>query len=88
VLREIGADHIPQILVWNKIDLAGVRPAIERDEYDKIRRVFVSAQSGDGVGLLRQAIAEFAQAGSVPAAGDALQEKTAYPDDSLLPDSV
>jgi GTP-binding protein HflX len=88
VLREIGADHIPQILVWNKIDLAGVRPAIERDEYDKIRRVFVSAQSGDGVGLLRQAIAEFAQAGSVPAAGGALQEKTAYPDDSLLPDSV
>jgi GTP-binding protein HflX len=88
VLREIGADHIPQILVWNKIDLSGVRPAIERDEYDKIRRVFVSAQSGDGVGLLRQAIAEFAQAGSVPAAGGALQEQVAYPDDSLLPDSV
>ena len=88
VLREIGADHIPQILVWNKIDLSGVRPAIERDEYDKIRRVFVSAQSGDGVGLLRQAIAEFARADGVPAAGGALQEQAAYPDDSLLPDSV
>jgi GTP-binding protein HflX len=88
VLREIGADHIPQILVWNKIDLSGVRPAIERDEYDKIRRVFVSAQSGDGVGLLRQAIAEFARADGVPAAGGALQQQTAYPDDSLLPDSV
>ena len=62
VLREIGADHIPQVLVWNKIDLAGVRPAIERDEYDKIRRVFASAHTGEGVDLLRQAIVEFAQA--------------------------
>ncbi len=88
VLREIGADHIPQILVWNKIDLSGVLPAIERDEYDKICRVFVSAQSGDGVGLLRQAIAEFAQADGMPAAGGALQEQAAYPDDSLLPYSV
>lgn len=62
VLREIGADHVPQVLVWNKIDLAGLKPAIERDEYDKIRRVFVSAHTGDGVDLLRHAIAEFAQA--------------------------
>lgn len=62
VLTEIGADHVPQVLVWNKIDLADLPPAIERDEYDKIRRVFASAHSGEGVDLLRQAIAEFAQA--------------------------
>lgn len=61
VLREIGADHIPQVLVWNKIDAAGLSPAVERDEYDKIRRVFISAQTGEGVDLLRQAIAEHAQ---------------------------
>lgn len=61
VLAEIGAAHIPQVLVWNKIDLAGLAPAVERDEYDKIRRVFVSAQTGDGIDLLRAAIAEFAQ---------------------------
>jgi GTP-binding protein HflX len=60
VLREIGADHIPQILVWNKIDAAGLEPALERDEYDKIRRVFISAQTGSGLDLLRQAIAESA----------------------------
>ena len=60
-LKEIGADHIPQVLVWNKIDLAGLPPAVERDEYDKIRRVFVSAQTGAGIDLLRGAIAEFAQ---------------------------
>jgi GTP-binding protein HflX len=61
VLREIGADHIPQILVWNKIDAAGLEPALERDEYDKIRRVFISAQTGSGLDLLRQAITESAQ---------------------------
>jgi len=61
VLREIGADHIPQILVWNKIDAAGLEPAVERDEYAKISRVFISAQSGAGLDLLRDAIAEAAK---------------------------
>ncbi|GAB3472669.1 GTPase HflX [Massilia terrae] len=63
VLREIGADHVPQILVWNKIDAAGLEPGVERDEYDKISRVFISAQSGAGLDLLRGAIAEAATAG-------------------------
>ena len=65
VLREIGADHIPQILVWNKIDQSGMAAAVERDEYDKIERIFLSAQTGEGVGLLRQAMAEFAQAAAL-----------------------
>jgi GTP-binding protein HflX len=60
VLREIGADHVPQILVWNKIDAAGLEPGIERDEYDKISRVFISAHSGAGLDLLRAAIVEAA----------------------------
>lgn len=63
VLKEIGADHIPQVLVWNKIDAAGLEPALERDEYDKIRRVFLSAHTGAGLDLLRQAVAEFANSG-------------------------
>jgi len=58
VLKEIGADHIPQILVWNKIDAADVEPAIEHDEYGRIHRVFVSAKTGAGLDLLRQAIAD------------------------------
>jgi GTPase len=65
VLKEIGADHIPQILVWNKIDAAGMDAALERDEYDKIRRVFISAQNGTGLDLLREAIAEFAKESAV-----------------------
>jgi GTP-binding protein HflX len=63
VLREIGADHIPQILVWNKIDAAGLEPGVERDEYDKISRVFISAHSGAGLDLLRKAIVEAARTG-------------------------
>ncbi len=61
VLKEIGADHIPQLLVWNKIDVAGLDPSLERGEYDRINRVFVSARTGAGLGFLRQAITEFAK---------------------------
>jgi GTP-binding protein HflX len=61
VLKEIGADSVPQILVWNKIDAAGLEPGLERDEYDKIRRVFISAQSGAGLDMLRAAVTEFAK---------------------------
>ena len=77
VLKEIGADQIPQILVWNKIDAAGVAPALERNEYDKIRRVFISAQTGDGLDLLRLAVAEFAKGNN---AADIEAEKLAHPD--------
>ena len=62
VLKEIGADHIPQILVWNKIDAAELEPSVERDEYDKISRVFLSARTGQGLDLLRGAIVEWAKA--------------------------
>lgn len=60
VLKEIEADHIPQILVWNKIDLKATEPAIERDEYAKIRAVRLSAIRGDGLHLLREALLEVA----------------------------
>jgi GTP-binding protein HflX len=56
VLAEIGADAVPQLLVWNKIDLAGLEPGVDRDEYGKIRRIRVSARTGDGLGDLRAAI--------------------------------
>jgi GTP-binding protein HflX len=61
VLKEIGADHIPQLLVWNKIDAAGLEPAIERDEAGNISRVFISARSGAGLDMLRDAIVEAAR---------------------------
>lgn len=61
VLGEIGAAEVPQVMVLNKIDRAGLEPALERDEYGKIRKVWVSAQSGAGMELVRQALAEHQQ---------------------------
>jgi GTPase len=61
VLEEIGAGGVPQLLVWNKTDLSGLAPGAERDEYGRIRRVFVSARTGAGLAELRGAIAEAAQ---------------------------
>jgi GTP-binding protein HflX len=61
VLKEIGADHIPQLLVWNKIDQTVLAPGLERNEYGKIDRVFLSAKSGVGLDILRSAIVELMQ---------------------------
>ena len=61
VLQEIGAERVPQLLVWNKIDLTEASAGVERDEYGKIRRVRVSARSGEGLDLLRGALAEYAR---------------------------
>ncbi len=58
VLAEIGAAQVPQLLVLNKIDLAGMGAGMERDEYGKIHKVWVSARSGEGMDLVRQALAE------------------------------
>lgn len=59
VLQEIGAEEVPQIQVFNKIDLLpGGAPRIDRDADGTIRRVWVSALNGDGVALLREAVAE------------------------------
>jgi GTP-binding protein HflX len=62
VLAEIPADAAPRLLVWNKIDVAALGPAVERDQYGRISRVFVSARTGAGLELLRGALAEFAKA--------------------------
>jgi GTPase len=58
VLAEIGAQDVPQLLVLNKIDSAGMEPGMERDEYGKIAKVWVSAQQGQGMELIRQALVE------------------------------
>jgi GTP-binding protein HflX len=38
VLVEIGAADVPQLTVLNKLDLTGLPPAVERDEYGRILR--------------------------------------------------
>ncbi len=61
VLAEIGAGKVRQVIVWNKIDLTEAAPGVERDEYGNIARVRVSARSGEGLELLRFALAEYGQ---------------------------
>ena len=62
VLIEIGADAIPQLMVYNKIDLLeGAPPAtIMRNEDGKIDELRVGAATGSGMDLLRDAIGEYA----------------------------
>src|SRR5207248_2877522 len=46
VLAEIPAGEAPRLLVWNKIDASGLDSGVERDQYGRISRVFVSARTG------------------------------------------
>ncbi len=78
VLDEIGAGDVPQLMVYNKIDLlnAGVPagadqepdihgpisrhagPRVDRDAEGSPVAVWLSAQNGDGLDLLRQSMGE------------------------------
>ncbi|MES9857163.1 MAG: ribosome rescue GTPase HflX [Sedimenticola sp.] len=60
VLKQIGADEIPQIEVYNKIDLDdGLDAKVERGDDGLVRRIWLSAHSGAGSDLLLEALAEF-----------------------------
>lgn len=57
VLEEIGAGDVPVLLVYNKIDaLENVEPHIEYDDEQHPVAVYLSAQQGDGIALLFDAI--------------------------------
>jgi GTP-binding protein HflX len=59
VLDEIEADQVPQLRVYNKIDLLEHSEAkIDRDEFGKPVAVWLSAQAKEGFELLTQAISE------------------------------
>lgn len=60
VLTEIGAGEVPQIEVYNKIDLLEqAQPQLECDSDGRPLRVYLSAISGAGMELLLQAVADF-----------------------------
>lgn len=61
VLEEIGAAQVPQVLVLNQIDKLGLEPGLERDEYGRISRVRISAKTGAGLDLVKQALLEHQQ---------------------------
>jgi GTP-binding protein HflX len=59
VLGEINAAQIKQIQIFNKIDLLdGIAPRIDRDDHGNPLRVWISAETGVGVELLYQVLAE------------------------------
>jgi len=59
VLKDIDADEVPQLLVYNKIDmLEDVTPRIDRDDQGQPIRVWLSAQAGSGCELLSEAISD------------------------------
>jgi GTPase len=55
ILAEIGADKIPQILLYNKIDCIGETARIEKLETQQYK-IWLSAQSGTGIDLLQQVL--------------------------------
>ena len=63
VLAEIGADAVPQLIVYNKIDATGLHANVARDDYGKIISTHLSAKTGSGLDLLRSALDQFATAG-------------------------
>jgi len=79
VLAEIGADAVPQLRVYNKLDLTGVAPGVGRDEYGKLQSVYVSAQTGAGLELLRDALSEILLASRVQEAAGAPDESSPQP---------
>ena len=57
VLEKIGAHEVPQLLIYNKIDLGkGRQPQTDDDAQGKPRRVWLSALTSTGFDLLRQAM--------------------------------
>lgn len=82
VLKEIGAENIPQLLVFNKIDAldAEHQPVRMEDDFEiegvQTPRIFVSAKDLNGVPILRQRLASIASAAS-----SALTAPNYFPED-------
>ncbi len=89
VLTEIGADKVPQILVFNKLDRIDAPPRVLHDWVERaarpgaVPRVFVSAHDGTGLRQLRSLMARAAtppglvppgQSPPVPAVAEPMQD--------------
>ncbi len=59
VLEEVGAGQLPQIEVFNKCDLVAEPARVETDEHGQARRIWLSAQTGEGAELLVAAMGKF-----------------------------
>lgn len=66
VLKEIGADKVSQLMVYNKIDKESNDPFLTFDDKGRPKAVALSAVTGAGIDLLRQAIAKIANTEEEP----------------------
>jgi GTP-binding protein HflX len=62
ILEEIKAASIPQILVLNQIDRLDIKANHEKDEYGRISTIQLSAKTGEGIELLKEAILQLNKA--------------------------
>ena len=59
VLAQIQAENVPKLLVFNKVDLISERqPRMDRDKEGRVRAVWLSAVTSEGIELLQQALVE------------------------------
>jgi GTP-binding protein HflX len=81
VLADIGAQAIPQIVVYNKIDRLELGPRIDRDADGRVAAVWISAAERAGLADLEQAITERLARTTrrarlwIPASGGALRSR-------------
>ncbi len=59
VLADIGAGEVPQLMVYNKIDLSAEPARLVRDTDGKVSRVWCSAATGEGMELIESALCEY-----------------------------
>ncbi|MEX0951656.1 MAG: ribosome rescue GTPase HflX [Gammaproteobacteria bacterium] len=65
VLDEIGAGQLPQVLVYNKIDREGFAPRMDYDAARQRFSVWLSAQTGAGMGLLHEVLDRYARGAAI-----------------------
>lgn len=58
VLHEVGAGEVPQLLVYNKIDISGFDARVDLDVQQKAWRIWLSAINRSGFDGLMQALSE------------------------------
>lgn len=61
VIKEVGAEDVPQLLVFNKIDLLDppVAPHVDLNDKQLPERVWISAQDEQGIELMLDAVASY-----------------------------
>ncbi len=59
VVRELGAENVPQLEVMNKIDLTDASAHLDEGHNDVPQRVWLSALTGEGLDLLKETLGAF-----------------------------